>query len=164
MNPISPRQPELITERLLLRLLRLDDAPRLANLGNDPDIAGKLSSMPYPYTRKEAEKFIRDARRSHEKGQAVTFAIVEKSSGELTGGIAMDINHKDNHATVSYWLGKASWGRGYATEALGEVLRFGFETLALHRVAGHHFHNNPASGRVLQKAGLLTRPLYRPGQ
>jgi RimJ/RimL family protein N-acetyltransferase len=154
MQPLPPKQPELTTERLLLRALRSDDAPMLSETANDPDIAGKLSSMPYPYTLDEATKFIHDVQCGYKEGEAIEFAIVGKATGDLMGMIAMDLNHRDNHATIGYWLGKTYWGRGYATEVLREILRFGFETLKLHRMAGHHFHNNPASGRVLQKAGM----------
>jgi ribosomal-protein-alanine N-acetyltransferase len=126
----------------------------LSATANDPDIAGKLSSMPYPYTLEVAEKFIDYVQRSYEAGEAIEFAIVGKESGDLMGMMAMDLNSRDNHATIGYWLGKACWGRGYATEALREIMRFGFEILKLHRMAGHHFHNNPASGRVLLKAGM----------
>ncbi|HKB78454.1 MAG TPA: GNAT family protein, partial [Thermoanaerobaculia bacterium] len=46
------------------------------------------------------------------------------------------------------------WGLGYATEAAGAVVRFGFESLSLNRIFACHFVRNPASGRVLRKLGM----------
>lgn len=147
-------QPELTTERLLLRPVRREDAPALAEIANDSDISAKLSSMPYPYTLEDAKEFIEKTHKGYAQSKVAEFCIVKKSSQKLTGMIAMGFNAKNNHATVGYWLGKAYWGRGYMTEALHEIVRFGFEQLQLHRIAGHHFHNNPASGNVMQKVGM----------
>ena len=46
------------------------------------------------------------------------------------------------------------WGRGYATEAARAVVRYGFDTLALERIAARAFCRNPASSRVLRKIGM----------
>jgi [ribosomal protein S5]-alanine N-acetyltransferase len=46
------------------------------------------------------------------------------------------------------------WGRGYATEAAREAVRYAFADLDLHRVHAAHFRSNPASGRVMQKVGM----------
>jgi hypothetical protein len=53
-----------------------------------------------------------------------------------------------------YWIGKPYWGLGYATEAAEEVVRYGFEDLALHRIQAKHFGSNPASGKVMRKVGM----------
>ena len=53
-------------------------------------------------------------------------------------------------------LGRPYWGRGYATEAAREVVRYGFERLGLHRIHAEHLGSNPASGRVMQKTTSLS--------
>ncbi|MYU55059.1 MULTISPECIES: GNAT family N-acetyltransferase [Streptomyces] len=58
------------------------------------------------------------------------------------------------YATVSYILREDSWGRGYATHAVAEVLRFAFTTAGLDAVGARHHPDNPASGRVLLKNGF----------
>jgi [ribosomal protein S5]-alanine N-acetyltransferase len=57
-------------------------------------------------------------------------------------------------ASAGFWFSPAVWGLGYATEALLEVLRFGFEERGLIRIEANHLAINPASGRVMEKAGL----------
>ncbi len=154
MQPLPNPQPELTTERLLLRALCKEDAPALAKIANDPDIAKYLSSMPYPYSIEDAHKFIASRAKAYAENDTAEFAVVEKASGALMGIAMMDLNPKDNHATLGYWLGKNYWGRGYATEAVQALLHFSFETLGLHRITAHRFGENEASGKVLLKAGL----------
>ena len=62
---------------------------------------------------------------------------------------------------VGYWIAPDSWGRGYATEALGGLLSLA--RLAGHRrIVGRHAVDNPASGRVLRKAGFRPTGRARP--
>ena len=56
---------------------------------------------------------------------------------------------------MGYWVGAPYWGRGYCTEAARAILRYGFEELGLHRIHAQHFARNPASGRVMQKIGMV---------
>ncbi|MEO8295316.1 MAG: GNAT family protein [Gemmatimonadota bacterium] len=53
------------------------------------------------------------------------------------------------------WIGKPYWGQGYSTEAVAEIIRYDFEDRKLHRVYAHHLTRNAASGRVMQKAGMV---------
>ena len=64
------------------------------------------------------------------------------------------VEKQHQHAELGYWLGVPFWGHGYATEAAREILRYGFEMLALHRIFASHFKHNPASGRILTKIGM----------
>jgi RimJ/RimL family protein N-acetyltransferase len=56
---------------------------------------------------------------------------------------------------LSYWIGKAHWGRGYCTEAGRTILEYGFTKLGLNRIHANHISRNPASGRVMQKLGMI---------
>ena len=71
----------------------------------------------------------------------------------------MDDQHQ--HAELDYWLGVSYWGQGYATEAANEMLRYGFESLNLHRIFASHFGHNPASGRILTKLGMRHEGIQR---
>ena len=62
---------------------------------------------------------------------------------------------------MGFWIGVQSWGKGYATEAAGRVIRYAFEELRLNRVYAHHMLRNPASGRVLEKVGMKREGLLR---
>ncbi len=154
MNSLPTTQTTLESKRLILRPLCDADTASLSKIANDWDVAKFLSSMPHPFTLEIAKSFIESSNNAYLDNENIVFAITKKDSKKLIGIIELDLNSKDNHATASYWIGKDYWGKGYTTEALEEVVRFGFEELKLHRIASHHFHNNPASGRVMQKVGL----------
>lgn len=55
---------------------------------------------------------------------------------------------------MGYWLAKEFWNRGYISEALPEILKFGFENFELHKIYATHYPHNPASGKVMEKCGM----------
>ena len=82
-------------------------------------------------------------------------------SGQLVGGIGLRIDASQGIAELGYSLGKAWWGKGFATEAALAVTRHGFEVLKLHKVLACWFVGNEASGRVLEKAGFVREGIRR---
>ena len=101
-----------------------------------------------------AETWISSHQERFDRGEEAVFAIVLKASGALIGAIGLVLKLKQENAELGYWIGKPFWGQGYCTEAGRAVLRYAFTELRLHRVHAHHFSNNPASGRVMQKLGM----------
>ena len=150
----SSTTPTLHTKRLILRPFSLADVPAVVALAGDWDIALNTLSVPHPYTEDHAVQWIRQQSEQWEQKQAVTFAIAQ-ADDTLVGSIGLGLVPSFNLAELGYWVGKPYWGRGYATEAACAVVDFGFEKLSLHRIQATHFGNNPASGKVMQKVGLL---------
>ncbi|MGW8557124.1 GNAT family N-acetyltransferase [Streptomyces tubercidicus] len=72
----------------------------------------------------------------------------------------------ERHASLSYLLREDSWGRGYATQAVADILRRAFTTTRMASISARHHPDNAASGRVLQKNEFIYRgiqdgwPLY----
>ena len=60
---------------------------------------------------------------------------------------------KDGRFELGYWLGKPFWGQGYATEAAKKLVSFAFHDLKATSLWAGWYHDNPASGRVLEKLG-----------
>lgn len=150
----SDHQPELRTERLLLRPFRADDAADVERLAGEREIAVNTATIPHPYPEGAAAEWIAIQARRQREGEEVAFAVVERESGRLVGAMGLRLIHPHRRAELGYWIGKPYWGRGYATEAARAVLRYGFETLGLNRIHATHFTRNPASGRVMQKIGM----------
>jgi RimJ/RimL family protein N-acetyltransferase len=150
----SSTTPTLHTKRLILRPFSLADVPAVVALAGDWDIAFNTLSVPHPYTEDHAVQWIRQQNEQWKQKQAVTFAIAQ-ADNTLVGSIGLGLVPSFNLAELGYWVGKPYWGRGYATEAACAVVDFGFEKLSLHRIQATHFGNNPASGKVMQKVGLL---------
>lgn len=141
---------ELRTDRLTLRPLALADAPRLAHFSGDPDVARMLSMIPTPYPAVATEGFIliMQARAPLQKDHV--FAIDLEGEGAIG---CIGAHAKPEGFEIGYYVGKPYWGHGYATEAARALSTHMAELGATHLEAGH-FIDNPASGRVLEKAGF----------
>jgi ribosomal-protein-alanine N-acetyltransferase len=146
--------PSLTTARLLLRPFAMRDAPDVQRLCNVREIALNTLLIPHPYPDGAAEEWIGAYPEKFEKGEALTFAITLREGNVLAGAIGMRIQRENDSAEIGYWIGVPFWGRGIATEAVQAVIDYGFDKLALNRIYAEHFTRNPASGRVLQKAGM----------
>ncbi len=135
-----------------LRLWRMDDAPALAEAANNRNVWINLRDrMPHPYTLADAEAFI--LQRVKQDSGLVLCVEVE---GRAAGGIGLHPGDDVNRLTaeLGYWLAEPFWGRGVITAAVRAIVPCGFERLSLERIEACVYANNPASARVLKKAGF----------
>ena len=143
---------QLVLDRCIVRPWRLDDAESLARHANNRKIWLALRDLfPRPYTIQDAHEFLQ---RTISEGSAMKFCI--EIDGVAVGGIGVHPG-EDVHrhtATMGYWLGEEFWGRGIMTEAVTAVTDLCFENFPLRRISAEVFANNPASARVLEKAGF----------
>ncbi|WP_310391282.1 GNAT family N-acetyltransferase [Hymenobacter sp.] len=147
--------PHLETECLLLRQLTEADLGRIVALAGAEAVAATTLNIPHPYAKADARHWLGLARQGFARQDAYIFGIERQESGEFIGGIGLSLTAPHRRAEAGYWLGQPYWNRGYGTEALGALLRFGFETLALHKITSSHYAINPASGKVMTKNGLV---------
>ena len=149
-----PQQPTLTTERLILRPFTTADAPAVQRLAGDWDVAKMIGTIPHPYEDGMAEAWIASHAAEFDLNKP-TYAVVCKDSDKLIGAIDLHaFEPSDNRAELGYWIGKPYWNQGFATEATKEFIRYGFEVMGLNRIAALHYRYNPASGAVMQKAGM----------
>lgn len=141
------------TPRLLLRAPTLSDAPRLALLAGDYDVASMTGTIPHPYSEEMAAEWIASVLAGEE---GVVFAIIR--SGALIGCTGYRAFGGD-HAELGYWIGKPYWGMGYATEAVRALIVHAFEADRFDYLTVGHFSDNPASERIIAKFGFT--PLAR---
>ena len=144
---------QLVLERCTVPPWRLDDAESLAKHANNRKVWLALRDLfPHPYTADDANKFLQNATIA----QPTTNFCIEVDSA-AAGGIGVRLGH-DVHrhtAELGYWLGEELWGRGIVTEAVAAFSDFCFQNFRLRRVYAEPFGNNPASARVLEKAGFV---------
>jgi len=148
------KTPALETQRLLLRPFRTADIPAIVHFLSDPVIAETTLNVPYPYDEEKARSWLASQQQERDAGTGYTFAIVRKKDAQVMGAIDIRPLARHKKAEIGYWIGKPHWGQSYATEAARAIIRYGFETLGLNRIYATHFIENPASGRVMQKAGM----------
>lgn len=144
------QRPSLRTARFALRPFDASDAPAVQELVGEYDIALNTLMIPHPYPEGAAAEWIAKHQSDFDENRIVHFAI---DDGAVAGAMAL-VMKDDGIAEIGYWIGKPFWGRGYATEAVQAVLRYGFEERELQRIFAMVFHRNPASCRVLQKCGM----------
>ncbi len=147
-------QPQLRTERLLLRPFTPKDAPTVQKLAGSKAIADTTLNIPYPYPNGLAESWIGSHAPRFRNGRGAIYAITLPENPLVIGSIGLVTIPDHQRAEMGYWLGQPYWGQGYMTEAARELLRYGFTELGLNRIYATHFSRNPASGRVMQKIGM----------
>ena len=141
----------LTTPRLLLRKFGAEDAARLPQLCGAFEVSGMCMKVPHPYSEDDARYFLEHVCTT---ASSLTLAIVRREDDELMGCVSLDAISEVS-ASLGYWLGRAFWGQGFATEAARAIVAHGFSSLGLERVHGAHFVENPASGAVMRKLGFL---------
>ncbi len=156
---VQPPDPPLSDGVVLLRPFVPEDAPRIAEICNDPDMGRWILTLPYPYTVAHAAWFIESTRSGWHEGAGYEFAIVDAASGRQVGSIGL---HTPAHRpAVGYMVGHEDRGRGIATRALRLVCRWGFEQLGLDRISLWTLPGNAPSQRVAEKVGFRYEGVLR---
>lgn len=142
---------ELRLARCVVRSWREEDAGSIARHANNRRVWINLrDAFPHPYGIDDARRFIAAAR---EADPQTRFAI--EVQGEAIGSIGFKL-HTDVErisAEIGYFLGEPFWGRGIMTEVVSAVTRHAISAHGLTRVFAVPYEWNPASFRVLEKAG-----------
>jgi ribosomal-protein-alanine N-acetyltransferase len=146
----------LSTSRLCLNPVNLGDLPHIHELHSLPE-TDRYNTLGIPESVEQTSKILREwiAAAGAELNPTYTFSIRSKDSGAFIGLFALKCgNPKFRIGEVWYKLHVNHWRQGYATEALREILGFGFEKLKLHRIEAGCAVANAGSIRVLEKAGM----------
>lgn len=145
----------LQTKRLLLRRWREEDADSLFLYASDPEVGPAAGWLPHR-SREESLEVIRTVLNGAE-----CYAICERGETRAIGAVELrlnghtDLTQRDDECELGYWLGRPFWGRGYMLEAARELLRHGFEDLAMHAIWCGYYDGNFKSKRVQEKLGFL---------
>ncbi len=151
------RMPELSIDcgPCRLRPFRMDDADSLARHANNPNVSRWLRDrFPFPYTIGDAVEFLEIVMAGTE--DAPEFVLAIDIDGAAVGGVGIvrgtDIERVS--AELGYWLGEQYWGRGIITAAIRTFAPWAMDRWQLTRLHADVFPQNPASARVLEKAGF----------
>jgi len=136
-----------------LRAWNIDDLESLVKFANNNNIAKFMTNQfPHPYTNAKGIVFIEFASGSN---PLHIFAI--EVNGEAAGGIGIHPQHDihSKNAELGYWLAEPYWGKGIITDAVKQMVVYGFETFDITRIFARPFGTNIASQKVLEKAGFI---------
>lgn len=151
----------LETERLILRRFKLEDAEQMYNnWATDPE-CNKYLDWDLHKDIEETRDYIQKSIDNCDQG-GYKWVVQLKENKELIGSIsAVHIRKKDLNCEIGYCYGSKYWGNGYATEALRKVIEFFLHDCNLYLVEACHLSGNPASGRVMEKAGMYKETVLR---
>ncbi|TFE01759.1 GNAT family N-acetyltransferase [Jeotgalibacillus salarius] len=153
--------PALETDRLILRALTNDDTQFIYEHFSDPIVCRYLLDEEVYTELEEAENFIL-YNSYHPKKNHNRWAITKKDSGAPIGTCGFHAwDRYNNIAEIGYDLSYKEWGKGYAKEAVAEMLRHGFKSMNLNRIEAYAAKGNCASMELLQKLGFKCEGLVR---
>lgn len=157
-------QPTFETKRLVLRSLCIDDVDDIFEFSSDPEVAHHMT-WEVNTNKSETLLFINSVLEGYKAGVSADWAIVEKISQKVIGMCSfVDWSNEHSNAVLGYVINQSYWGNGYAAEAANELLKYGFQTLQLHRIEAHCDIDNLASEKVMKKLGMSFEGLLRQNQ
>lgn len=145
--------PELITERLVLRNLRLADAADLLVFRGDWEV--QKYNGPVLQTVEEAQRDIKAAHAEYDNQEGINWAVTFKDADKVLGSFAFHYwSQRHRRAEVGYDLARAYWGQGIASETLRAIISFGFKQMNLNRIYASTIADNHESVRLLEQVGF----------
>jgi [ribosomal protein S5]-alanine N-acetyltransferase len=147
--------PNFETDRLILRKIEINDLEDIFEFSSDPEVAHHMTWEVNKSKEETLNNFINVVIENYEKGQTGSLAIVHKESNKVIGTCSfIEWSNEHSNAEIGYVLNRNYWGLGIATEAINELIKFGFETIQLNRIQGRCDIDNIGSEKVMLKVGM----------
>ncbi len=151
----------LETDRLLLRAWQDEDLDPFAEMCADPEV---MRYFPEVLTREKSALLMSKCREKQQEDGFCMAPVEVKETGEFIGFVGLNRPAYvaplpfDPCVEIGWRLKQSAWGRGYASEAAREWIRFGFETIGLEEIVAFTIPENLPSRRVMERIGM-TRDL-----
>jgi ribosomal-protein-alanine N-acetyltransferase len=133
------------------------------NWASDPEVT-KYLAWP-PHADVEVTKgILANWEKEYERPDQYHWGMVAKETGQIIGTCGcLGINEKVRSTELGYCMSRSYWGKGYMSEAVAAIISYLFNTVGLNRITARHDTKNIASGRVMQKCGMLFEGIQREG-
>ena len=146
--------PTLETEHLSLRGMRVSDAEDMYAYAQLESVTRYLTWTPHPNI-KHTKEYLTYVGQRYRTGDFFDWAVVCKEDGRMIGTCGFtSFDFTSDAAEIGYVLNPDYHGRGLATEAVREILKFGFEVLKLHRIEAKFLKENNRSLRLMERVGM----------
>jgi RimJ/RimL family protein N-acetyltransferase len=151
---------EISFEGVLLRPWTLSDAEALALIADDINVADNLRDVfPHPYSLNDAISWLSNFIPKNDP--PVYFAIIYENQLAGSIGITLKTDIYRKNVEIGYFVAQKYWGKSLATKAIKAVTSYAFRTFDIVRVYAEPFADNPASRRVLDKAGFTMEAVFK---
>jgi len=145
--------------RVELRPLLRSDATELGVALRDRRVT---RGLPYRVRHETGEEWVTRVLRGQRRGEGVAFAICPLDHREAAGQIRLfQWSPEERQAEIGYWIRRRYWGRGFGTEALQLICRYGFSTMGLHRIVANVVAGNDRSLAALERVGFRREGVAR---
>lgn len=154
-----PTFPVLQTERLILREVALSDAEDVFVFRSNAYVQ-RYNSKPMEDVS-EARELIKEIKATYERTDGIAWGIALKGQDTVIGMVGFWQWSLSNRVMLGYDLAREYWGRGIASEAVREIIRFGYEKMELNRIEAETIEDNHESVRMLEKLGFVLEGIRR---
>jgi ribosomal-protein-alanine N-acetyltransferase len=153
--------PALHGDGVSLRALGEADLPALFEIFGDPEVMRYGSRGPF-VSADDAREYLRDIREGFAARRLFQWGITVASSDSVVGTCTIfGLDREHRRCELGFFLARRFWGQGIAFRALGALLRFAFDELALHRIEADADPRNERSLRLLERLGFRREGLLR---
>lgn len=152
---VDPVPTLVVNEEIALSQITWDDKPAyLKHLNETNAFRENMGLMPYPYTDIDAEQWLSRAVRGTLEHDRIRNWAIRNGTGELIGGVGLIGVSTGEKAEIGYWLAQPYWGQAIMTDVVRRLCSHAFDHYDLQRIYAQAYATNPASARVLEKAGF----------
>jgi [ribosomal protein S5]-alanine N-acetyltransferase len=153
--------PKLYTNRLVLRIIEIEDAPAIHSFKSDFEVTSRYGKEPYN-SLEESERWITQILDGLEKRIAIVWAITLMDKNYAIGSACFwNFDPSFHTAELGYEMNRNYWGRGLMSEALTPIIGFGFDEMGLHRIEALPLAVNDPSKNLLVKLGFTLEGCLR---
>jgi ribosomal-protein-alanine N-acetyltransferase len=153
--------PELESENLIFREVNLEDVEEVFKIYSDPEVAKYDWYRPI-ITREDALSIINRYKREFGDKEEITWGVARKKDNKIIGYCCFgNFNDESRRSEIGYGFNRDEWNKGYATEAIKVLVKFGFEVMDFNRIEATVTLGNDASVRALKKANFLQEGIVR---
>jgi len=153
--------PEIHTKRLFLRKILIKDAESLFQYWSDPEVTKHLNINTFT-NMEQAYSLIKLLNSLYKKDVGIRWAITIKKDNQVIGTCGYNNWIKrSSRGEIGYELGKDYWGNGYASEAIKEILNYGFKKMKLNRIEAFTVPEAISSIKLLEKFGFKKEGLLK---
>jgi ribosomal-protein-alanine N-acetyltransferase len=153
--------PYLETKRLILRQMTLKDAQDVFEYSRNEEVS-KFMPWKAHQTIEDSVTFLEMVMLGYKTKKPITWGVVVKKSNKMIGSCGFSsFESKDRRVEIAYAISNDYWKQGIMTEAVAEVIRFGFDELGLNRIQAKAIVSNVGSWRVMEKCNMKFEGILR---
>lgn len=153
--------PKLESERLIFRKVTSEDVEEIFKIYSDPKVA-KYDWYEPIATGDNALSIINGYSKEYQNKEEITWGVAKKNDNKIIGYCCLgDFDDNARRSEIGYGLNRDEWNKGYGTETIKTLVKFGFEVMNLNRIEATVTFGNEASVKALKKVGFVQEGILR---